>query len=317
MNAPRLHVVSLLALLPALSAAQQDLGHKTLGTAGLDAGSQAEPGLYIVERALFYGADEARDRNGDRIPVDIELDAFGNALGVVGVVEFRPLATYLTAAVAIPLAHVTVATQRPEASVDRFGLGDVYVQPVKLGWRWRRCDLGIGYGFYAPTGRFEPGGKEGVGRGHWTHQLSGGGTAYLDRRRTWSASALVSYDHNERKRGVDITRGDTVQLQGGAGKRLLRFLQVGIAGYALWQVRDDAGSDLPRVLRGARDRIFGVGPEVNVLVPPIRSRLSVRYERELGARTRPQGQVLVLGLTFVARVTRPHTPAPPPGPHGQ
>ncbi|WP_242342840.1 SphA family protein [Anaeromyxobacter terrae] len=300
MSALRLQVVALLALLPPLAEAQLNVGHKTLGAVGLDAGSQPEPGLYVVERALLYDADEARDRHGDRIPIGMDLDAFGNGIGVIGVVEVRPLSTYLTAAIAIPIAHVTVTTDRPEASTDRLGLGDVYVQPLKLGWRWPRSDLGIGYGFYAPTGRFEPGGRDGVGRGHWTHQLSAGGTAYLDPARTWNVSAVASYDHNQRKQGIDLTRGDTVQLQGGAGKTLLRFLQLGVAGYALWQVRDDRGADLPPVLRGARDRIFGLGPEVGVLVAPLRSKLTIRYERELGARSRPQGQLLVLGLTFVA-----------------
>lgn len=289
-----------LALAPGIATAQQDLGHKMPGTAGLDAGSQPPEGLYVAERALFYHAEDLMDRNGNRLPVNVGLDAFGNGLGVIGVLYLERIATYLTAAVAVPVAHVSLQTDRPEASTDRFGLGDVYVQPLKLGWRWRHFDLGVGYGFYAPTGRFEPGGKEGVGRGHWTHELSLGGTAYPDAARTWSVSALAAYDLNGKKDGVDITRGDTIQIQGGVGKTFLGFLQVGIAAYALWQVRDDRGADLPPLLRGARDRVYGLGPEVGALFPALRSRLVARYEVDVGARARPQGQVLVIGWTFVA-----------------
>lgn len=58
------------------------------------------------------------------------------------------------------------ARERPsEASVDKYGLGDIYVPPLKLGWKLSRLDLVAGYAFDAPTGRFEPDARGGVGRG--------------------------------------------------------------------------------------------------------------------------------------------------------
>jgi hypothetical protein len=75
-------------------------------------------------------------------------------------------------------------------------------------------------------------------------------------------SGLASYDLNRRARGIDLTRGDTVQFQGGAGKTL-GIVDFGLVGYALWQVRDDRGNDLPESVRGARDRAFGLGPEID------------------------------------------------------
>jgi hypothetical protein len=75
---------------------------------------------------------------------------------------------------------------------------------------------------------------------------------------------------------------------------------VGLAAYALWQVRDDRGADLPEPLRGARDRAFGLGPEIDITVAPIRSRITLRYCRDVVVNARPLGQVLVVGLTVVA-----------------
>ncbi len=69
-----------------------------------------------------------------------------------------------------------------------------------------------------------------------------------------------------------------------------------MAGYALWQVRDDRGAGVPRALRGARTRVFGLGPEVNVLIPPLKTRVDVRYEWDLGARTRPSGRIMVISV---------------------
>ena len=82
-----------------------------------------------------------------------------------------------------------------------------------------------------------------------------------------------------------------------------------LAGYALWQVRDDRGSDLPDVLRGARDRVFGVGPEVGLVLPALGTRFGARYAWDLGARSRPEGRLLVVNVAVVL-----WRPPPPPKP---
>src|SRR5262249_50616567 len=153
--------------------------------------------------------------------------------------ELPRLGTYWTGSAAFPYGHVSLNVDQPLASVDTYGLGDLYVQPVKLGRRWTHLDLVTSYAFYAPTGKFEPAGKDGICGGQWSHEFALGGTLYAGERKMWRLSALSSYVLNQRKRSVDITRGDTVQLQGGAGAELFRILDVGITGYALWQVRDD------------------------------------------------------------------------------
>jgi hypothetical protein len=43
-----------------------------------------------------------------------------------------------------------------------------------------------------------------------------------------------------------------------------------------------------------------VGPEIGITIPAIRGKLTARYEWDLGARSRPEGQVLVVGLSFLA-----------------
>jgi hypothetical protein len=160
-------------------------------------------------------------------------------------------------------------------------------------------DIVSGYAFYVPTGLFTPRGSGGIGLGQWTHEFSLGSAVYFDRAKTWHISGLASYDLNQRKRGIDITRGDTIQVQGGAGKTL-RSVDVGVAIYALRQVRDDRGADLPQPLRGATDRAFGLGPEIDFTLAPIRSRITVRYCRDVVVSARPLGQVLVFGLTTLA-----------------
>lgn len=277
-------------------AAAQDLGHKFPGGVGVDAGVQGPPGLYLADRLLWYSANRVVSRTGATLPLaGFDLDALGNGLGLHGTVQLSQ-ELHLGATVAVPLAHLASSSDDPRTSIDRFGLGDVYVMPLRLGWRLPQFDVVASYGMYIPTGRFEPEGGGGVGRGFWTHQFSLGGAIFFDRQRRGRASLLSNYDLNLRKQGLDLTRGDTVQTQGGVGVLLFGMLDVGLAGYALWQVRDDRGSDLPDVLRGARDRVFGVGPEVNLLLPELRTRFGARYTWDVGARSRPEGGLLVVNV---------------------
>ena len=286
--------------------AQQAVGHKLLGTLGLQAGSQPSTGVYIVNQFMTYAAERLIGPDGNALPVGLRLNAYSEVLGVGGTYEVPRLATYVSASVGLPMARVSLNTQRPDASIDLFGLGNLYVQPLRLGWRFPRFDVLLGYAFYAPTASHEPGGTDGVGSARWTHEASLGGTVNLDRDKVWSLSALASYQVNQRKLDVDVTRGQNLQVQGGLGARVRPYLDVGLAGYGFWQLTFDTGADLPKSLRGLRDTAYGAGPEIDVAIAPIRGRVSVRYEHDLSVRARPHGQVFVIQLVVA-------TWAPGPG----
>ena len=282
----------------------QDLGHKLPGLIGLDAARIPDPGLYLIDRVVSYGADELRDRDGEVIPIgNLQMHGFSNALGVSYTIQLPDRAISLSAAAAAPLARLTLNIHdRPEASFDRFGLADIYIQPLRVGWRRERLDLVGSYAVYLPTGTSPLAGGTGVSTGQVTHQFSGGGSLFADKNRTAFVTALGSYDFNLRKRSIDITRGDVFQIQGGTGvSRANRAVELGMAGYALWQLRDDRGADVPPLLRGARDRVYGLGPEAAVFVAAIRSQVRVRYAWDFGARSRPQGKLLTVGVTFRMR----------------
>src|SRR5262249_3865129 len=147
------------------------------------------------------------------------------------------------------------------------------------GWREDKFDLVASYAVYVPTGISPLAGGKGVSAGQVTHQFSVGGSTNRGQSRSLFVSALASYELNLRQRNIDITRGDTFQVQGGVGvNRFNQTLELGLAGFGLWQVRNDRGSDLPAVLRGARDRVLGLGPEAAILVNAIRSQFRIRYE---------------------------------------
>jgi len=304
-------IFPLLLLLPLQAAAQQQLGQKVLGAVGINAGVQPEVGLYVIDKLLFYNSGTIRDRNGDEVPIrGLDVDVVATVLGLG--YTFKPKhAPYFTVSAGVPLASVSLSTDVPLASVDRAGFGDAIVQPLRVGWRAKHYDVVGSYTMYIPTGQAEPRGT-GIGRGFWTHQLSLGGAAYPHRDRTRRISALLSYDINGWKRDIDIKRGNTLQVQGGAGIVLKKMLLVGVAGFALWQVTDDRGRDVPPAVRGARTRVFGLGPEIDFTIPQTPLAFEARYEWELGTRARVEGDILVIGLTYRAWQPRSARPAAPP-----
>jgi hypothetical protein len=275
----------------------QQLGYKLLGSAGIDAGVQPPAGLAIIDRVLRYGATELRGRHGEVVPIDgLDISATGMGLGAALTSEVQH-ETFLTFAFALPLARINVSSDQPAASINGFGFADIFVQPLRVGWRHPHFDLGAAYNAYVPTGKFEPRGG-GVGAGHWTHQISLGGALFVDTTRTSRASAMASYEINTRKRGIDIRRGNVIQIQGGVGVGVAKGLTLGVASFALWQVTADHGVDIPQSLRGQWSRAFGVGPEVIAVIPSWRTKVELRIEREFGVRSRPKGQVIAFGAAY-------------------
>jgi hypothetical protein len=275
----------------------QDLGHRLPAGAGIDAGTQAEQGLYVADRVVWFSSSAVRDRNGSELALaGFDLDAYANVIGIAGTRKLGPV--YASAALAIPLVGLSISVDDPRASADRLGLGDLYLEPLKLGARGTHLDGVASYSVYAPTAQ---GATTGVGRPQWSHQLAAGGTVFFDDRRRLRLSALASYVISGNKRGIDITRGDSLLLQGGFAIPVRAWADAGVAGYALWQVTDDSGADLPDVLRGARERAFGLGPELAILLAPLRSRLTARLTWDIDGKSRPVGTIFIVGVAVLAR----------------
>jgi hypothetical protein len=131
----------------------QDLGHKLPGLLGLDAGRIPEPGFYGVSRLAIYEAEKLRDRNGNVVPTaPFNLLGRANAFGASYTTKILGNSTFFTMTAGGPVAQVKIDFEnRSELGVDRLGLGDFYIQPLRLGWRIRRFDLITGYGIYEPV----------------------------------------------------------------------------------------------------------------------------------------------------------------------
>ena len=96
------------------------------------------------------------------------------------------------------------------------GLSDIYIRPFELGWHKKRAGIRTAYGFYAPSGRFEPGGSKNMGLGMWSHEISVGSTVHLGKTRQWNLATTTFYNLQSAMKNTDHR-----------------------VGYVLWVERDD------------------------------------------------------------------------------
>ena len=258
---------------------------------------------------LAYNADTLRNRDGDSIGIDPErrgsLDARAYALVLSYVADFKVLGAHVgfMAAPSLTNNNLELPILELESRTDT-GFADLYVQPFVLGWHAPRADFTLGLGFFAPTGKYEPGGQDNVGLGMWSYEVFAGTTLYFDEKRSWSLATTAFYETHGKKEDSDVRVGDILTLEGGLGKSFLDgALSVGVAYYAQWKVTDDdfgLDFDLPGGPLLAKHRVYGFGPEVTV---PIASKTKLfalvngRYFWETGARTTVEGSTLLITMT--------------------
>ena len=302
------------AILVATPARAQYNGSHTPGDFGVLSGTQPAPGFYSAAFYYHYSTDSIRDRNGD--PVTVSPDQPGN----LSISAYAPILWYVTKAKVLganygAMAVVPLANASLEAPV--FGLegntgthlADMYVRPIDLGWHMQQADFVGGFGFYAPTGRYEQGGSSNTGKGMWTYEPFAGMTLYLDAKKSWSFATSAYWEIHGTKKDSDLKVGQILTLQGGLGKSYLGGgLIIGAAYYAQWKLTSDSlgtftlpgGATLSPEL-DAKHKVFALGPDLTL---PVASKatlyalVNLRYLWEMGARTKTQGQSLVVTATF-------------------
>jgi hypothetical protein len=143
-----------------------------------------------------------------------------------------------------------------EVESSTFGLGDIFVQPVWLGWGGKHWDAAFGYGVYAPTGRYEGGADDNLGLGFWGHQLQATGAWYPFENRATAFVLTGTYEIHGNIEDADVTPGDRVTVNGGVSQCLPAtpdmtwLFEVGVSGSSQWEIEEDR-APTPRPSRPA------------------------------------------------------------------
>jgi hypothetical protein len=285
------------------------------GLIGLDAGSQAPPGIYLANINYIYPTDVIKNDNGDNINrPGISVTAFMEAVAFAYVTNVKIFGGNLGGQVLIPWMRNRIELNSLDAKPG-LGYSDTLWQPLQIGWHKERADFVVGYLIAFPTGRQFPA----SGLDQIEHVLQAGTTVHLDKAKSWAAAAMFSVSFDQTKQHKDITVGRTGTVEWGVGKTFMHKVnnpipvvwKLGVIGYGQFKITGDSGSGIPPVLRGFKDRVFAIGPEFNILLPWTGTIIDVRYSKEFGARVRTEGQAISISITQVLKQLTPKPPAKP------
>jgi hypothetical protein len=285
----------------------QLLGHNTPGDFGLQSGTQAPPGIYLIAPLYSrYKSDTLRNGLGNQLPRNTEVTVNSYVFGVTWVSNSKFLGANYSLQFYLPFTNN--ALEAPTLGLDQntgTGLTDLYLQPINLGWHTNNADFIAGLGVFAPTGRYEVGADDNLGLGMWTFELFGGATLYFDEAKSWHIATTAFYETHTKKEGSDIQVGDILTFEGGLGKSFKQgLLNVGLAYYAQFKITDDdfgLNIPLPPTFQPAKHQGFGVGPEVSIPLASARKLygfVNLRYLWETGVRNNLEGNMFLLTASF-------------------
>ncbi len=187
------------------------------------------------------------------------------------------------------------------------------MQPLNLGWSFKRADINVGDGFVAPTGRYTPGASNNIGSGYWGNHFLTGSTVYLTKNKGTSANLFTDWEAHGSKtsgQGTNLTPGQTFTMEWGLGqvlplkKDFSMLGQLGLIGYDQWQVSDNGGFVATNIPASAFPyySVHAVGFQTNLILPPKALNFYFKFEDEYHARARPQGRTIVFGGSWTLRI---------------
>ena len=273
-----------------------ETGHYVNGSEGIKAATLPPPGFYWRLYNQFYTADTVKDGNGNELDVGFDLNVYALVNRFVWISNVKILGADFGASLVVPLVCTDIQIKGMGIDDKEFGLGDIAVEPFVLSWHNPCYDAAFGLALYVPTGEYDINEAASPGKDFWTGMATVGVTYYFDEERSWSASILGRYEIHSEKDETDVRPGDDFHFEWGIGKTVAKIWDVGLTGYCQWQVTDDSGTDVTWDKRD-HDRVFAVGPEVSVFLPPARLSASLRSQWEFGAEDRAEGNVTTLVLT--------------------
>lgn len=281
-----------LLAMPSLLQAQSFTGHYVPGVEGLKAATLPPPGFYLRDYNAFYTAGRLNMPNGDKAAMDFDAFVYANVIRGIWVTDWQVLGGNLVMDALVPLQYTDLEINGWKDS--EFGFGDICVEPAVISWHGSQWDAALGYAVWMPTGASRVGSAE-PGKGFWGHMLTAGGTVYFDKEKTWALSLLNRYEFNQKEDDTNITPGDQWTLEWGLSKSVKPTIDVGLVGYYQLQTTKDSGAGASR----ERDQVLAFGAEVSAVCPSLGLISSLRYNYEVMAEDRPQGQTFVLTFTKV------------------
>ncbi len=161
--------------------------------------------------------------------------------------------------------HGSLSDSTVTSTGNTGGFGDLAILPLGLGWSFNdKVDFSFFYTFYAPTGRYQTGAADNVGRGYWTHQFQLPTYFYFMDKAT-ALFVMPTFETNSNIKDSDVRPGSRFSIEYGVSQYVTSWLELEILNGHNLQISDDMGDDVwwKDTLLEARDQAstvsFGAG----------------------------------------------------------
>lgn len=284
------------AFLPIATHAQSR-GVYPLGMSATNSGVTPAPGFSYSNQLLFYSRNEAKDDNGNTLPITGKNSVLMDMNSLIWVSEKKFLGgAHYSAIATLPVATNDLTSDIHGNISGGTGFADSYYVPLILGWNRERAAFRALYGFLAPTGRFVAGASDNVGSGHWTHALSSGQTFYVTPGKSVALSTYEMYEFHTTQEGTGTRPGDTFDLdyslmKGFSSTQRSPF-QVGVVGYLQRQVTAHTGPAITPQESRERYAVNAIGGASALAFAEGRFNLGARFFEEFANRSTFQGYSL-------------------------
>ncbi len=309
-----------------------EIGHFVPGVVNIRDLAVPPPGFYGVLYNYGYSTSRINDANGKQlssvtiggrsydIGVDVNVYALAptfiwstekKVLGAQYAAYFSP--TFSNASINGMISSASGVGRSP--STGQFNIGDIFVEPVFLGWGGKKYHFSYGYGFYIPSGKYKTTtvtlpvvgsvtaeAADNIGLGFWTHQNQGALYLYPWPDQRLAIQNAFTWEIHGNKKSFDLKPGQNLTWNWGISQFLplkkdkTVLMEVGPVGYSSFQVSDDSGTDArnPTV----HDRVHAAGLQVGVTSVKRVMALNFHWFHEFSATDRFQGTAIGLNLTF-------------------
>ena len=295
-----------------VSGQAQEGTHYTPGIFNIQDFAVPGPGVYFQNFTIGYSTDTFRDAGGNRVssidlggrstPIDIDLDTFVVYPSVYWMTGLEVLGGDYGVVIGAPFQNVDISASLPSLGVgvddSKFGIGDIMLQPLLLGWHPEPFDLMFGYIAYAPTGDYSAGALNNLGLGYWTHELQASAVYRAGKDKLWTVAGMLTYDFHSEKDDIEIRPGQNLTFEWGVSRIFPSSgIELGVTGYGQWQTTDDKGSDVTWDRRD-HDEVYGIGGQLSWTSKSQKLNLALRYLSEFDARDRFEGDLGVFTITY-------------------
>jgi hypothetical protein len=261
------------------------------------------PGVYMRNDVIYYSGSADASVLGGRVVAGIDVESVANASAFSIVTENKVLGGQYALAFALPLANadITATVTGPRGNTfgqsdDTFGVGDVILSPVILGWHNGKVHSNVNVSVYLPTGEYTAGALANLSKNYPSLQFQGAVT-WMDPASGWAVSGTATYLFNAENQTTDYKTGQILHFDGAVTKAFGEW-RLGAVGYAMIQTTGDSGAGAR--LGDFKSEVYGAGPFVSYDAKfgerPVT--LLLKWYHEFGAKNTFEGDTVTAAFAF-------------------